>query len=44
MFETVKYQSREERIIAMKQMIERSKLRHEQSMRQLKAMYHCANA
>ena len=44
MFETVKYQSREERIIAMKQMIERSKLRHEHSMHQLKAMFHCANA
>ena len=44
MFETVKYNSREERIAAMKQMMERSRLRHEQGVHQLMEMYRCANA
>ena len=35
MFETVKYNSREERIAAIKQMMERSKVRHEQGILQL---------
>jgi len=38
MFETIKYDSREERIAALKQMVLRSKQRHEQGIVQLEEM------